>query len=531
MILIDCDLIMATGETTVALDKIFSKWIIRNLGENKTADFYAHTMINMRIKNGWITPRKWTETVYNGSNANEVQWITANTVNNTLLVVQNGHLRKINIWSDPVTDTDIGDISYSGKVRFIEYGKYTIILTWSGYPWVYDNSTLSQLTSSNIAADTNPSFWVKYAGFTVVNSSLNENAIVISVPITLANQEKSYDWASSGKEDITFASKVLWMTSTINFLRIFTERSIEYISRDNLTTTWWVSSLYTIPIAQWDVLMNPDTVTNANEYIFYMTASRKIKTINYVQGNPVPQVATISEEIDEFMQNKLNSDQTNAFASFDKVENLVKFHVRSRTWSSNDMVIIRDLENETRFVDMDKYYLWIAELGEKYYAWSALSYRIVQDEKGVDDDDDPVQFEYLSTTISLWDPVMQKQFRWAKIGGKINWYAKFEWTIYVDDVSSMSKQIDGSTIPWNSSPLSLWIGWSPIGAQPIGWNIFEESEEMSDFEREATRLSLRASGQKVRIGIKWWQNNQKMIVDYAEITLRPRKRSSIASRV
>jgi hypothetical protein len=45
----------------------------------------------------------------------------------------------------------------------VNYGKYTLILTGSGYPRVYDNSTLSQLTSSNIPANTNPSFGMRYA--------------------------------------------------------------------------------------------------------------------------------------------------------------------------------------------------------------------------------------------------------------------------------------------------------------------------------------------------------------------------------
>jgi hypothetical protein len=77
--------------------------------------------------------------------------------------VQNEHLRKINIGNDPIDDTDIGDISQSGKIRFINYGIYTIILTGEGYPRVYNNSSLSQLSSSNIAVNTNPSFGVRYA--------------------------------------------------------------------------------------------------------------------------------------------------------------------------------------------------------------------------------------------------------------------------------------------------------------------------------------------------------------------------------
>ena len=101
------------------------------------------------------------------------------------------------------------------------------------------------------------------------------------------------------------------------------------------------------------------------------------------------------------MQDALNSDQTTAFASFDRVENLVKFHVRSVSGTVNDVDVIRDLENKTWFFDMDKFYSGITELDDKYYAGSSFSYRVVQDEVGTDDDADPVYFEYLSTRMTL----------------------------------------------------------------------------------------------------------------------------------
>lgn len=191
------------------------------------------------------------------------------------------------------------------------------------------------------------------------------------------------------------------MTSTLNFLWIFTKDSIEYISRDNLTTTGGIASLFAIPIASGDELMNPDTVVNANEFIFYMTSARRIKTINYVQGNPVPQVAVISEEINEYLQTELNADQSTAFATFDKQENLVKFWVRSITSTVNDTCIIWDLNAQTRFVDKDKYFNDMTQLNDVYYAGSAFSYRVIQDEVGTDDDNSPVEWEYDTSWLDV----------------------------------------------------------------------------------------------------------------------------------
>lgn len=110
-------------------------------------------------------------------------------------------------------------------------------MTGAGFPWVYDGTTLSQLNNTNITANVNSQFGTRFAGFTVVNSQLNSNIIYISRPITLANQTYAYTWLGSGSETITFDSPVLGMIGTLNNLWVFTEKTIERMGRENLTTT------------------------------------------------------------------------------------------------------------------------------------------------------------------------------------------------------------------------------------------------------------------------------------------------------
>ena len=70
---------MAKGDTLATLDKLFSVGVIKNYGENKTPDFYAIVMENLRIKNGGIMARKGTETIYDGSVPLAVQGIAYNS--------------------------------------------------------------------------------------------------------------------------------------------------------------------------------------------------------------------------------------------------------------------------------------------------------------------------------------------------------------------------------------------------------------------------------------------------------------------
>lgn len=516
---------MAKGDQTTVLDKLFWYWLSDNLGENKVADHYAKEIINMRIKNWWITARSGRELVFDWDDINHVQWITANHVNNTLLVVQDWHLRKINLASDPITDTDVGDISHSWPVNFVNYWKFTIILTGAGYPRVYDNATLVQLTDAKIPLNTNPSFGMRYAWFTVVNNNLVKNSILISRPITLANQERAYEWVWSGSESITFDTQVLGMTSTLNFLWIFTQTTIDYISRDNLTTTWWVASLFSIPIATGDELINSETIASANEYIFYMTKKRKIKSINYVQWNPTPQVAVISESIDWFLQD-LNQDQTGSFAFYDKQENLVKFYVKSKNSIVNDTCIIRDLDNQTRLIDKDKFYAWVASLAENTYAWSNLSYKVIQDEVGFDDEWTPIQRSYL-WEITLWNPTQTKQRRGQKIAWKINDNTIISREVSIDEKVILSKDIIWSDIVYLSS---LWLWSTPVWDEEIWW-WNEEINSLVSFEKVATQGAIRTTWKRMQIRLSGWQRQQQFIVDYAEVTARARMRTKRSDKV
>ena len=79
-------------------------------------------------------------------------------------------------------------------------------------------------------------------------------------------------------------------------------------------------------------------------------------------------MAVISDEINEYLQSELAEDQSDAFAYFDKEENLVKFHVRSLTSTVNDTFIIWDLTNQTRLIDKDKYYSGMTSAQNVTYA-------------------------------------------------------------------------------------------------------------------------------------------------------------------
>lgn len=511
-------------DVEIPLDKMFGVWLLVNKWENKTPDYYATKFENLRIQNGGITPRKWQLEIFDGNDPVSIQWVTSN--GREIHYVHNGTFYTYDVDTD--TNTSIGSISHTGSVDFIVYGIYTIILTWTDFPRVYNGSTLTQTTASNLKENANPSFGESYAWFTVVNDNDEKNIIHVSWPISAWTQENAFNWKATGSEQISLGSDILGFESTLQLLRVFTNNTIETMSKDSLTNVWGVASLFTTPIGQWDDLLNAKCTTNANEFIFYITKSLKIKSINYIQGNIVPQIATISDPIEQLLENELHADQSWAFMYYDKAESLIVCAFRSLTGTENDIHVIYDLISNERITDTRKSYTDLTLIGEDMYASSAYSYRLIKDNHWLNDFDQPVPIKFQSWKITLWDPVLRKQIRGCKVAWKYNQKTVLQWVVELDWQVIMNKTISWA---WLGYQLNEWIGSNAIGDDLIWWEIFEPVSELEDFERDATTWALRLAGKKIRIIITWWEVNQDFIVDYAHITIRPKRRTRRADRV
>lgn len=513
---------------------MFSVGFVMDKGKNKTPDHFADDVWNVRIKNGGITVRPWYEQVYNGANSSYIQGITNN--NNRLYIVQAGKLIEVNYTLDPVTVTDRGTITWLGstaKVNFINYGTYTIILTGNSYPRVWDGTTLVQLTSSNVDVNTNPKFGARFAGFTVVNSELNKNAILISNPIGLATQTNAYDWNGAGADQITYDGNVLWLVGTMNNLRVFTSTTIEKMDKSNLSQVWDVAALYTIPLAKGQELMNENCIAAAWDVVFFLTKNKKIWVINYRATVAEPQLSMISDidinSIDGFMIDILDDDQSGAFAMFDSVNNIVKFYMRSRESLKNDVCVVYDIQRDTWLKDNNKFY-WCATVMNNYiYTGSVLDYSIYKEEFGINDRWDGIQWYFETTDQVFGTPWQLKQFRGASIAGQINNLWKVRRQILVDDSIVFDKVINWADIAQNIGWLGIW--WADIGWTPIGGDMYTYQTDLVDFERVIDWGSLRTTGKKIKMIFSDDSLNGNFVLDWLSLVIRARTRENIADKM
>lgn len=501
-------------------DKMFTKGFMQWKSNNKKPDYFANIARNVRIRNGWLTCRDGFIQLFEG----DLDWVQGIVWNNgKLLFVHDNKLKTIDLSTNLVTDIQTID-SVDDKVSFITYWIYTIILTWVDYPRVYNWSTCTQLTSANLTDDTLPTFWVRYAWFTVINSNAwAKNAIKISRPVAIAAQNNSYMRdLDSGSESITYDWEVLGLEASMNFLWIFTKTTIEKITKDNLTTAWGIQSLYSLPIAKWQEVLNNDSIVSAWDSVFFITSNMQVASIEYQQTNQTDPALTILSDrrqdwldVQDWLSN-LNPDQSKAFGIFDKKQNCVKWFLRSFTSTVNDVCLVYDITNKTWYTDDNKYYSCICEFNNNYYAWWAFNWDIYQEEVGKLDWDDWIDREYSVDMVQ--GSKFRKKYLWAWLSWVINYPTVIKREVFVDDMLEFTDYIQW--LSYSGADSSLGIGWAMMWERPIAWEIVTPRLDRNAFNVRITDARLRANGDTMTMRWSGNEKEQDFVIDYLDISYK-----------
>jgi hypothetical protein len=134
-----------------------------------------------------------------------------------------------------------------------------------------------------------------------------------------------------------------------------------------------------------------------------MTKDLSIKTLNYVSGTIDPAIGELSDRkmvnIRRFLNDDLNADQSKAFAF--RIDTEIHRHLRSREGAFNDIVLIYDMENDSRLVDNNKFYSSMCKYNGLLYAGSCLNSSVFQDNVDNDDDGLAIPFEWKSMPLNM----------------------------------------------------------------------------------------------------------------------------------
>lgn len=137
------------------------------------------------------------------------------------------------------------------QTNFVVYNDFVFCLDGKNFPKVFDRKegTFTILDTSKIASGANPRFGTVFsANVYLAGGGENKNMLYISKGIRKDTAQDSYDFSGNGSESLFFHSEIEAISSNKGRVYIFTEKTIEVLTKDTVTVGS-VTSRYTTPIA------------------------------------------------------------------------------------------------------------------------------------------------------------------------------------------------------------------------------------------------------------------------------------------
>ena len=204
------------------------------------------------------------------------------------------------------------------------------------------------------------------------------NRVIVS---HVANMDTD-DWRDNARnfsaqrdaDDLEIPYKIVCPTTvtgiigTMQNLYIFCEDSIQYLDQAILQEYATNKTLRSVPIANGYELNNHHLATAAWNFVFFFSRDKHIRSIWYTSGIYDPQIADLTDTefgIQRWINDNIWDDQSEGFAFFNKVDQTVEFHLTSKKAERfnqiekqiiNDIVLIRDLQHQSRLIDTGKYF-------------------------------------------------------------------------------------------------------------------------------------------------------------------------------
>lgn len=207
-----------------------------------------------------------------------------------------------------------------------------------------------------------------------------------------------------------------------------------------------------------------EVIASAGKAVYYLTKSNKIKRVT-PNGTILYDVQELSHRplagITKTMAT-LDDDQSDAFAVVVPNVNEIRWYVKTRGASHNDLCIVYNWMFDAFYADTNKAFYSSALLDNVTYAIGYYEKKVYQDDIGTTDDDSPIQFEYRTKVLDMGSPHMQKEMWQSRLHVGITKDTALTRNIYADGALTYTY-----TTPTGAfSPVGIVSGG--IGTDPIG---------------------------------------------------------------
>ena len=478
---------------------VFAWWLIDNVQSNKISYKNSPEWKNFRIFWYWTLIRPWFSQFWSTFTWAAL-WTAPFWIGSYLRAASAND--RIVVWMKTDTDKYLISITEAWVQTAVTTGANITVATRMNFVNIGDslycmNGTngLGKLdwTTYTIANALTFKFWVyfNWALWASWNSSA-PNKVYKSITDT----PWTFTWWDS--DEFTFPEVVTWITWNNTVIYVFSENTLSYFNTWTIRDIWGALTYQSMPLDTNGWLTNSNCVISAWKYAYYLSKANKIKRVAPWQWPQWFDVEDLTHRLwrwIELIMANLETDQSNAFAYYDQDNEIIKFHVRTKWSTYNDVVIWYSTMFDEFYYDTNKSFFWWIYFKKKSYTISQLTPKIYIDEYWQSDDWAPIQFDYWTKRIDLWIPHMLKEIWQSRTFLSVNSLIDMRQRIYADWAL-----IDTYTITSADVPVDVdWIGTLWIGTYWIweDWDLTDQEFDISiirekwDLQRRAKYFQFR----------------------------------------
>lgn len=458
---------------------VFTGWLINNSEPWMIPYSNTPNAQNFRVTWRWIETRlwfyqfwqsfawsdypRWIWAYYRSNPANDRIVVRYNIDSSTKLVAVNP-----SDWTQ-VNITTLTNITSNNRMTFVSGNDSLYCMNWADQMWKLNWTTYSV---PSLWITLRPSFWAWFDNCLFVSWDANSpNSIYKSAQ----NNPESFTWTWS--DLFTASYPITWLASAAQTLYIFTDSTIDMINNNSIKQIGSTLVYTSLPLDANEWAVNNWSIAVFWRDIYFLSKSNKIKKISPWQAlhYDVTEVSNRASRGITATMDSLDSDQSSSFAYVIPELQIIKWFVKTKWSSFNDICIVYNTEYDEFMIDTNKTFYWWVNYKTQNFTISQIEPKIYQDEYWYTDDDSPIQFRYDTKIMTFTDPTFLKCLWQTRTYLAINSLWEVYQNIYADWALVDSKLINSSSIPL----LSWWIWTKAIWTYAI-WTDWATSDDLQN---------------------------------------------------
>jgi len=474
-------------------------------------------MLNCRVDGLGVSIRPGYRALYDWTTGGQVRGVgayrRANSANDRIVVYQDNLVRTVdvsNLNAPVVADASGVTLTGTGRMNFLATQDVCYCMDGVNPYTKLSGTTLSQ-PSTGVSGLAPKKGVIFNNDLFVTGSAATDTSVVYKAG---ANFDT---FSGAGSAQFKFPETVTGLVSGMEALFYFTNNAVHVTRVQDLTLVAGVYSYANRPLETVEGSQGFDTAVYANDRVFFLTPTNKIRVIYKSNSQLGYSTDDLSHRplrgVPEFMS-RLDPDQSQSFAFFKPAEGLVCWHLKTAGSTVNDVVLCYSTQYDLFEIHDAKVFSSGVEYKGRYFTGSQVEAKLFLDETDNDDDGAPIAWHYRTKSWAPQGSTRKNTFWQTEQYGRLNSLANVRCRTLVDD-----SPVDDYVITKLQPNTVGGIASTPIAKGAIG--SAGSTDALSFWTYQCTKGKLARRGVKLAVEFSGADIGAKFSVQFINFSYEP----------